>query len=116
MKSKSMKVKCLMGGIFSFAKLNTWARWTDAVYSMCKNDSSKMVSVPTDGAHFFGELTERENLCERVSVNYEGRSVYVPRSYDPYLHRIYGDYMKLPPENKRLRSQYLEYDLGKYEK
>lgn len=111
----AMKLKQMVGAIFSFADLNKWAKWTDQIYSMCKNDNSSMVSVPTDGAHFFGELTDRDNLCERTQFYYEGRKVFLPKSYDSYLRRIYGDYMMLPPKEKRLRSRYLEYNLGKYD-
>lgn len=113
--SLSFKVKRILGALFSFASLNTWACWTDSVYSMCKDNTSKMISVPTDGAHFFGELTEREDLCESVPVTYENRTMRIPSAYEKYLSRIYGDYMKLPPKEKRLRSQYLVFDLGKYE-
>ena len=112
--SLSFKVKRCFGALFSFASLNRWARWTDSVYSMCKNDMSKMISVPTDGAHFFGELTEREDLCESFPVTYENRTMRIPSAYEKYLTRIYGDYMKLPSEEKRLRSQYISFDLGKY--
>ena len=113
--SMSFKIKTGLGALFSFASLNQWARWTDAVYSMCRNHRSKMVSVPTDGAHFFGELTQREKLCRRKKVVFEGRNMYLPFAYQSYLTRIYGDYMKLPPEEKRVRSQYLEFDPGAYD-
>lgn len=113
--SMSFKGKMIFGFLFSFASLETWARWTDYWYSICKNDFSKWVSVPTDGAHFFGELTKRENLCNHKQVEFEGRQFYVPASVDAYLTRIYGNYMQIPPEDKRVRSCYLEYDLGMYD-
>lgn len=111
----SFQIKKIIGFIFSFASLNTWARWTDKWYSICKNNNSQYVSVPTDGAHFFGELTKRNNLCDRKEIIFEGKKRYVPSSVDSYLTRIYGNYMKIPPVEKQLRSKYLEYDLGKYE-
>ncbi len=111
----SFKIKKFLGFIFSFASLETWARWTNKWYSICKKDDSKYVSVPTDGAHFFGELTNRTNLCDRKEIIFEGKKRYVPSSVDSYLTRIYGNYMKIPPIEKQLRSKYLEYNLGKYE-
>lgn len=108
------KVKSAIGFLFSGAPIEKWARWTDYWYSICKDDHSRMVSVPTDGGHFFKELTQRENLCEICEGEFEGRRVFIPSNYDAYLTRIYGDYMKIPPKEKQLRSCVLEYDLGKY--
>lgn len=34
-------------------------------------------------------------------VKFEGREYYAPEMLDDYLTRIYGDYMKLPPEEER---------------
>ncbi|MDD3187685.1 MAG: LicD family protein [Bacilli bacterium] len=34
-------------------------------------------------------------------VDFEDMRVYVPENYDMWLKTIYGDYMKLPPEEKR---------------
>lgn len=108
------KIKCIFGFLFSFASLETWAKWTNYWYSFCKNNNSKYISIPTDGAHFFGELNFRSNICHTKKVEFEGRKLLVPKDVDSYLTRIYGNYMELPPKNKRVRSCYLEYDLGKY--
>lgn len=37
-----------------------------------------------------------------VKLEYEGRNYEAPREHDFYLKRIYGDYMKIPPEEKRI--------------
>lgn len=36
-----------------------------------------------------------------VLVEFEGRQYYAPREYIQYLTRLYGDYMQLPPPEKR---------------
>ena len=39
---------------------------------------------------------------ERIVVDFEGRKkYYAPRDYDEFLRNQYGDYMALPPEDKR---------------
>lgn len=38
---------------------------------------------------------------EPVTMVFEGREVPLPREYDVILRSIYGDYMKLPPEEQR---------------
>ena len=39
---------------------------------------------------------------------FEGIEVTVPENYDAFLKRLYGDYMKLPPEEKRVSHHYNE--------
>ena len=38
---------------------------------------------------------------EGCKVEFEGHMFYVPRDYDKWLTAFYGDYMTLPPEEKR---------------
>lgn len=108
----SFKVKCALGFCLSFASYETWARWTDYWHSCCKNESSKLVSIPADVRHFFGELNPRDVLCSPVAVPFEGRTSYVPNEADGYLRAIYGDYMQIPPVEKQERNCYLKFDLG----
>jgi len=35
-------------------------------------------------------------------MSFEGHMFYVPNDYDAYLRNVYGDYMQIPPEDKRL--------------
>lgn len=113
--SRILKIKAYIGRVFSFASLETWARWTDCWYRLCKDDCSRFVSVPSDGPHFYKGLTKRENLCDRKEIEFEGRKLYVPKNVHQYLTGIYGNYMSMPPESKRVRGKYVEFDLGMYD-
>lgn len=42
-----------------------------------------------------------EYIKERILVPFEDHHFYIPKNYDGYLKTIYGDYMKLPPIEKR---------------
>ena len=39
---------------------------------------------------------------EPAKLRFEGECFYAPANYDLYLKYIFGDYMKLPPENERV--------------
>ena len=39
---------------------------------------------------------------------FEGIEVNLPIEYDKYLKQIYGDYMVLPPESKRIAHHYCD--------
>ena len=43
-----------------------------------------------------------EAFKDFILVPFEDKSFYIIKGYDHYLTNIYGNYMKLPPENKRV--------------
>ncbi|MCD7860258.1 MAG: LicD family protein [Firmicutes bacterium] len=48
-----------------------------------------------------------EWMDNTVTVQFESFSVEAPQDYDSYLRNVYGDYMKMPPEEKRIPHHYL---------
>ena len=44
----------------------------------------------------------REWFDEYIEAPFEEYTFRIPRAYDKVLRHIYGDYMKLPPENERV--------------
>ena len=43
----------------------------------------------------------KEHIFPLTEIEYEGYRFYAPGNFDAHLKRIYGDYMKIPPEGKR---------------
>lgn len=47
-------------------------------------------------------IFDRARFSEFVDLPFEDKSFKAAKDYDLILHQIYGDYMKLPPENQRI--------------
>ena len=53
------------------------------------------------GAYGKRDVAEYSIFNERKLYHFEGLELFGPGNYDSYLSHIYGDYMKLPPKEKR---------------
>lgn len=71
----------------------------------------RLQSNPFDSSAFVGstyglrverELIKREAFACTVPVRFEDGMYAAPSGWDEYLTNMYGDYMKLPPENERV--------------
>lgn len=54
------------------------------------------------GAWGAKEISPKEWVEPSVQHEFEGMMVNIPGNYDAYLTRMYGNYMQLPPEEKRV--------------
>ncbi len=51
----------------------------------------------------------KEMFSKSVFVPFEGKEYPAPQNWDGYLRGLYGDYMKLPPEDKRIPHNFEAY-------
>lgn len=97
---RMVRLKGMIGMLF--APVHDW--WYNRVQqclSSCKDENSEYVVIPSGRKHFFGEIYYRKEYLETVAVIFENKRFQVSKDYDYYLKRLYGDYMALPPEDKR---------------
>lgn len=64
-------------------------------YENCKYVGTYM------GAYRFKEVVPKRFFGKSSKCDFEGLSLVAPERIDDYLKHMYGDYMKLPPEDKR---------------
>lgn len=109
----AVNLRALFGTVFSFFSVEKWMKISDKCFSKVRNKSSRLVVCPTGSLHYFGEIFQRDKLCKTVKVPFESAELRIPCGYRYYLNLRYGkNYMVMPPEDKRERHVYVEFDLG----
>ena len=98
--SLGRRISLLAGKILSFRKSEKYFDKVDCV-NQYKNEKTKFVGIPSGRRHYFGEIFHREWMMETVWVPFENLTLPIPKGYDMYLKTLYGDYMTIPPEEKR---------------
>lgn len=58
------------------------------------------------GRYFTKDIFPRAYFDETVLMPFEGLQLVAPKGWDAYLSGLYGDYMKLPPVEKRVGVHY----------
>lgn len=105
-------LRCILGFLLSFHKYQYW--YVKYNNFSRKQFDSELCTVPTGRKHYMGELTHKSEVFPTVEVPFENRTFRVVADNDAYMKRMYGDYMKLPPEDKRETHYYTKVDLGLY--
>lgn len=72
----------------------------EKILSYRKSDSGYLGNI--FGAWFEKEYFKKEVYEEMEYVPFENLKLPVPKNYDLYLTQMYGNYMELPPEEKRV--------------
>ncbi len=93
-------LKSFVGRIMSFHNSNIWNNKIDK-WNQYSNGQTKFVGIPTGRNHYFGEIYHRESIMKTTEAEFEGKVFPIPAGYQEYLTKLYGDYMKIPPVEKR---------------
>ena len=93
-------IRMIVGKIFSFKNSHKWHDKIDNVVQY-KNENTKYVTIATGRKHYFGEMLLRNELFPLKTNVFEGEEVPVFYNEDYYLSNLYGNYMSIPPVEKR---------------
>lgn len=58
-----------------------------------------------------GRIFQSEWFHDVIEIPFEDTTLIIPRAYDAYLRKLYGDYMQLPPEEKRVSHPHYFFDI-----
>ena len=84
-----------------FMNLNKQYKKMEKVLMSIPDESSK-VYMNFHGAYRFNSIMEKDFYYgDGAKYTFRGELFNAPQNYDAYLKKIYGDYMKLPPEEDR---------------
>lgn len=88
-----------VGRFFSFRHRY---QWFDMVDRACQyHRKTEFLGIPTGRKHYFGEILPAKAFLPAKTAQFEGHTVFLPADPDCYLTNLFGDYHKIPPEEKR---------------
>ena len=92
-------IRKAVGKIFSFHSSSYWYSKVDSAVQYHKNSS--LWGLPTGSRHYAGEVFDRSVFLPLSKGNFEGHEVPLVHDPDAYMTNLYGDYMQIPPPEKR---------------
>lgn len=109
---KSLNFRLFLGGLFSFRSYKNWYRKFDRLAQKYKKRKTRCITCSSGRNHFFGEMLPLKEVLPPFDCTFEGLPAKIYGNYDRYLSSLYGDYMQLPPPEKRERHFILQLDFG----
>lgn len=83
--------------------------WRYHVWRLCERKMTRYAIADCDfitelcsGPHYMQNEYPKEIFDHPVRRNFEGYELPIPVGYDTYLNMAFGNYMELPPEEKRI--------------
>lgn len=86
--------------LFSFRSGDNWLKSVDR-HVRYQNENSIDCTLATGRKHYFGEIMPRDVFFPAEKIDFAERQCNVFHDLDTYLRNMYGDYMKVPPVEKR---------------
>lgn len=96
--------------VWKFVSIIGWKRWIQIIEGLAiKFDfhhSNKVACIVS--GYGKKELVHKVIFKKAIQVEFEGKKYCAPVGFDEYLTNLYGNYMELPPEEKRISHHLFE--------
>lgn len=79
------------------------------LYEKCSNDNSEYVVSNWPIYPMDNEIQRSKNITKYINTSFENINVKIFKNYDAILKTTFGDYMKLPPKEKRVSHGLIAY-------
>lgn len=90
-----------VSALLSWISLPRLNRYQQKVMQQYDGTQTQCLCSMASGYPYEKQCMPKEIYGEPVLLDFEGRKYCAPQDYRQYLTRLYGDYMKLPPEEER---------------
>ncbi|MDR0348290.1 MAG: LicD family protein [Tannerella sp.] len=102
-------IRYIIGFLFSFL---SYKFLFDLYDKLCSRSNGKKYCTIARGRNdYLGEIHPRDVFFPPKQMMFEGLQVNVPNKIDTYLKKLYGDYMEIPPPEKRERHFFIAFSL-----
>lgn len=93
-------------------RMHTLSAVQQKIMKLNKDDNSGYFVNLSSSYNYIKQTIPKEKYFPPVKIEFEGKMYNAPSDYDYILKRIYGDYMQLPPPEKRITHNPVRIELG----
>lgn len=105
----AIRKKAFLGGIVRFIPFDVLTKIAYRWYKLCKNNSSKEVIIPSGSPQ--KRFYARRWFLGIRKHKFENYDWSIPKEAEKFLSDMYGDFMKIPSEEKREKHTFLEFKI-----
>ena len=87
---------------FMYRSLDSYNALLDKEMRKYNGTNTEYLSCMAGKYTYEREMIKRSYIGTPIKMKFEDREMYVPEDFDSYLNHVYGDYMKLPPEEEQV--------------
>ncbi len=110
---EAFRKKMRIGRLIRFVPLDKLSKHVYKWYSLCRDEKTTYVCIPSGRKHYFGEMYLRKDMNRSRAGTFEGLDVRIPKGTEAYMKVLYGDtYMSIPPESEREIHSAVELSFG----